>query len=136
VGLALAVQGLAPLQRALKRSAGDVDKFTKRELKDIGNAVRDRARAKVQHKTGRHGESGIRLAPSIKTSVTQRGVSVYSNAPHAAVQDRGGRVGHGAIIQRARASAYMTKAVKDSRGTVEESLVQLGSKIEQEYERS
>lgn len=100
----------------------------RRSLREIAEPVRARARANVKHKTGRRG-AGSPLEPSIRIGVTARAVSVYSNKPHAAVQDLGGRVGQGALITRASASAYMTKAVQESGADVETSLEHLGERI-------
>lgn len=95
-----------------------------------------KARANVQHKTGRHGGPDVpKLAGSIRIGQTTSALSVYSNAPHARVQDEGGRVGHGAVITRASASAYMTKAVQQSQGDVEKALGGLGDDIANEFER-
>lgn len=114
---AVSVRGLTELQRALKRSDTFVSKRLRKELSDTAKDVRDTARSGVPHKTGRHGGSGIRLAPSIKSSATTKGASVYSDAPHAIVQDVGGRVGrnHATILSRASVSHYMTEAVEEAK---------------------
>ena len=125
-------EGLSELRRALRRISSDLDKDTRSALRRVAEPIRGRAQANVQHKTGRHGQDGpIR----VRTSVTTRGVSLYANAPHAAVQDFGGRVGHGAIITRASASHYMTKAVAESHPVIEAGLNSLGDEIGRKFER-
>lgn len=123
--------------RALKRVEGDAGKNLRRELRDIANDIRDTARAGVGHKTGRHGGSGTRLAQSIKSRVTGTGASIYSAAPHAIVQDVGGRVGHGkqTILKRADVSHYMTEAVDDARPYVNRRLDELLAEFGREFER-
>ena len=114
---------------------GDLASDLRAELKAVAEPVRAKAKANVQHKTGRHGQERTRLADTIKVSATQRAVSVYSSSPYAAVQDVGGRVGHGALISRASASHYMTKAVQDSQHDTEAALDRLGQTIERKYGR-
>lgn len=111
---AIHIDGLAELQRALKRGPGNADKELRRGLREAAKPVRTKARSYVTNETGRHGQSGIRLAPSIRIGVTARGASVYSMAPHAAAQDLGARLGNNAILRRADASRYMSRAVQDS----------------------
>lgn len=132
---ALAVEGLGDLRRALKRVDAEADKAVRRELKEIGDAVRDRAARNVEHKTGRHNPGQKHLEHTLKTSVTRNAVTVFSNAPHAGVQDRGGRVGHGAIIHRARASGYMTKAVSQSKRDTEAALGDIGRRLEADFKK-
>lgn len=133
-GYSIQVEGLAALQRALRRTGTGTDRLVKTRLRQLANRVRDRARASVEHKTGRSGDQPP-LAGSLKTSVTQKGASVYSDALHAGVQERGGRVGHGAVIPRASASAYMTKALAKSQADTEKELLAIGSSIEREFAR-
>lgn len=131
-GLAVRTEGLTELRRAFRRISGDLDKDTREALRRIARPIRDDAQGNVQHKTGRHGQDGpIR----VKVGVTQRSVSIYANAPHAAVQDFGGRVGHGAIITRASASHYMTKAVREGRDTIERGMDSLGDEIGRKFSR-
>lgn len=129
--LAVQVRGLRELQRAFKRIGGDLPKNTRKALKEIAEPIRAKAQANVQHKTGRHGQDGpIR----VKVSATQKAVSVYATAPHSRVQNDGGRVGHGAIITRASASHYMTKAVQQGRSDVENALEGLGDTIANQFD--
>lgn len=132
----LAVEGLGELRRALRRVDREADKALKRDLRQIGNNVRDRARANISHRTGRHGDPTLpRLASTIRVGVKARALTVFSDQPYARVQDQGGRVGRGAVIPRARASAYMTRAVQQSRSTVEQQVERLGDTIEREFGR-
>lgn len=110
-GSAIAVSGLSGLNRALKKAEGDIDKDLRNELREIANVVRDDARSRAPEGDGRSGKPG-RLRSSIRSSVVVRGASLYSNSPYALVQDQGGTVGYGAVITRARASGYMSKAVQ------------------------
>lgn len=122
-GRALVVEGLVPLQKALKRAEGNADKHLQRKLREAAKPVLESARSYAP--TGprpKRAKSPI-LKSSLRISVTQRGVSVYSNAPHAYVQDRGGRVGrYGQVIRRASASGYMTRAVNVNRSGTRERL--------------
>lgn len=130
-GLAVQVRGLAALQRTFRKIGGDLPKNTRKALKEIAEPVRSKAQANIQHKTGRHSKDG---PLKVRISASQRAVSVYANEPYAAVQDQGGRVGHGAIITRASASAYMTKAVQQSKGDVERALGHLGDRIANQFD--
>lgn len=108
------VEGLVPLQRALRLAEGNTGKHLKRRLREAAQPVADQAKANVTHKTGRHGNSGPTLERSIKVGVNARSVSVYSAAVHAIVQDQGGRVGRNraTLLRRASVSQYMTRAVQ------------------------
>lgn len=130
---ALHVRGLAQLQKALRDVEGDVGPDLRKRLREVAEPARSRAMANVQHKTGRHGQEKKHLADTIKVGVTQRAVSIYSTSPYAAVQDIGGHVGHGAVIERAKASHYMTKAVQIKEA--EAALQAAGRDIEQKYGR-
>lgn len=132
----LAVSGLSELQRALKRVESEVGKDLKAGLRAIGKGVASDAARNVQNKTGRHGK-GPRLGPSINTSVSAVGASIYSNAPHSIVQDVGGRVGRGraTLLARASVSKYMTRAVADSKDEVEREIGKVLDKVERDFER-
>ena len=101
------VEGLAPLQRALKKAEGETGKQLRRELRAIANDVRDAAKSNAPKRSGA-------LAGGVKSSVTQRGASVYSNLVYAYVQDRGGQVGRNraTLLRRSDVSQYMTRAVQ------------------------
>lgn len=128
------VKGLKELQRAFRRIGGDLPKATRRALREIAEPVRAKAMANIEHKTGRHGDPKLpHLASTIRIGASQRALSVYSNLIYSRIQDEGGRVGHGAIITRASASAYMTRAEQESRPIVEKALGNLGDHIEREF---
>jgi hypothetical protein len=133
---AVAVSGLAPLLRALKQVEGDAGKNLRRELAEIAKDVRTTASAGVSHKTGRHGK-GPRLAQSIKSRATATGASVYSDAPHAIVQDVGGRVGRGhlTLLKRSEVSRYMTEAVHEARPYIDRRMTELLNEFGHEFER-
>lgn len=135
---AVAIEGLTALQRAFRRISKDAAKDLRRELRTIARGVAVVARRNVPHKTGRHGGPDVPyLEKTIRTSVTLTGASVYSDAPHAYVQDRGGQVGrdHATLLKRADVSHYMTNAVRDSRGDVERRLGRLMDELGRDYER-
>ncbi|MDP2712096.1 MAG: hypothetical protein Q8O56_12845 [Solirubrobacteraceae bacterium] len=107
----LVVRGLRPLQASMRRADRDALRDLRRDLRELGNSVRDGARSNAPVGPRPKRSATPPLAGSLRVSVTDKGVSVYSNAAHAYVQDRGGRVGRGAIITRARASGYLSRAV-------------------------
>lgn len=124
--------------RALKRVQGDAAKLLRRELRDIADDVKMDAQANVTHKTGRHGGPNVpHLGPSIKSSTTGTGASIYSDAPHAIVQDVGGQVGRdrSALLKRADVSHYMSKAVEDARPYVNRRLEELLDEFGREFEK-
>lgn len=128
------VKGLRELQRAFRRIGGDLPKATDRALREIASPVRALAISNIEHKTGRHGDPKLpHLAETIRIGRSAKALSVYSNLIYSRIQDEGGRVGHGAIITRASASAYMTKAEQESRPAVEAALGHLGDRIEREF---
>lgn len=124
-GASLRVEGLTQLQKALRRTEGDLPRLVTDRLDDIGQTVRGRAKANVPA-----GGSGV-LRASIAKSRTLRAVTVYSNVVYARVQDQGGRVGrnHATILGRGNVSQYMTRAVRDSGGEIERRLEQLLTNI-------
>lgn len=138
---AAAVKGLAELQRALRRvdELANPDAISakgfKESLRTIGTHVKDTARGNVTHRTGRHGE-GPTIPGSLKVGVVQRGVSVYTTAPHGFVQDRGGRVGrhHATLLARGDVSQYMTRAVVAEQGHVAQELDRLLGEFGREFE--
>jgi hypothetical protein len=135
-GEAIVVSDLAPLMKALRRIEGTAARDLRRELREIANDVKMTAQAGVRHTTGRHGGPNVpRLAQSIKATTTGSGASVYSQAPHAAVQDVGGQIGHGAIIPRARASHYMTGAVREAQPYISRRMEGLLDEFGREFER-
>lgn len=134
-GYATRIHGYQELQRALRRTEGKVYPRLRRELLEIAGDVRTTARVYVPHKTGRHGGANVpKLAPSIRSSVTSYGASVFSAAPHSIVQDVGGRVGNGTILKRADASHYMSHAVRDSLPYVNRRLEGLMGELERSFE--
>lgn len=134
MSVSVEVRGLKEVQRAFRRIGGDLPRITRKALRDIAEPVRVLARANIEHKTGRHGDPNLPpLERSIRIGARAAALSVYSNQVYAGIQERGGRVGHGAIVHRARASAYMSKAVIESRPATIRALEQLGDTIEREF---
>lgn len=124
------VRGLQPLRSSMRKAGLTAAIELTAGMRVIGQHVRDDAQAGAPvGPRPKRAHSGP-LAASLRVSVTQRGVSVYSNEPHAFVQDRGGRVGHGAIITRARASGYMSKAVSSNQVLVTAALDALLDNVE------
>lgn len=113
---ALVVQGLRPLTRALKKAEGNADKHLRGQLRTVGKFVQTRARANAPVGPRPKRSNTKPLRGSIRTSVTMKGISVYSDEEHALVQDRGGRVGRdgATVLQRGKVSGYMTRAVRDA----------------------
>lgn len=132
---AVAVEGLAGLQRALRRVEGSARRDLLRELRAIAKTVRDAAKANVSHRSGRHGQ-GPTIEDSLRISVRQAGVSVYTDAPHARVQDQGGQVGrdHATLLKRAEVSQYMTRAVRDEQPRMSQRLQGLLATFGAEFE--
>ncbi len=115
------VQGLAEMQRALRRAEHDLGPQLKKRLKEAGvQIVAPAARASAPRGTRAH--AGVKLADSIRTGVTQRGAWVASSAIHGGVQNYGGRVGrnHATVLKRGDVSQYMTGAVKRTQANVTE----------------
>lgn len=102
---AVSVDGLRETQAALKKLDADAARELRAELKAAGKEVEGDARGNVRSRSGK-------LAGSIKTSVTAKGVSVYSNLVYARVQDQGGKVGrnHATLLARGSVSQYMKRA--------------------------
>lgn len=132
---AVNVRGLTELQRALRRAEGTTGKELRKGLREIAKGIQKDARGNITHKTGRHGK--VRLSGSIRTSVTTKGASVFSNAPHALVQDVGGQVGRNraALLQRASVSQYMLKATRGAGPRIERELENLLDKLGRDLDR-
>lgn len=121
-GETIVVDGLRQLQAGLAQ----VDPALKKELqaafKEAGALIAETAADNIGHKTGRHGNTGKPLAQTLRVSATSTALSLYSNAPHAGVQDQGGQVGRGhlTLLKRGEVSQYMTRAVTSDSSKVEE----------------
>ncbi len=124
------VKGLRELQSSMRKAGGEAARDLKRDLRTLGKTVLADAKSNAPVGPRPKRSSTKPLAASLRISVNQRGVSVYSNAEHAYVQDRGGRVGKGAVITRASASGYMTKAVADARPRVNRELEQILDRLD------
>lgn len=123
--LAIAVEGLRPLLRALKHTEDRLDKNLKLRLKEIARPVADRAKRNAPKRSGR-------LAGSIKTAATLKGAAVRSTLVYAPIHEYGGRTGRG---NRIRASRFMERAVQSSQGDVELRARRLLDDIADDYER-
>lgn len=134
---AFAVRGLSELQRALRRAEGDAQKHLRAELKTAASVAREKARGFITHTTGRRGNAGPPLADTLRVSVTQAGASVWSDAPHAVVQDVGGRVGRGqlTVLRRGEVSRYMTRGVQSAQPEIEARVNAALDRVERDFER-
>ncbi len=122
---AIVVEGLADLQRALRATEVGVEKEVQARIRLIGEEVKRRAAANVQHKTNRHAADGESIEARMGISVVLRGASIYTTAIHGGVQNVGGGphagwAARGPHIKRADASHYMDRAVTSSRAFVEQ----------------
>lgn len=129
-GLSIRVRGLRETQAALRRADSDAPKRMRAALRDIAEGVRSDARGNSPTGPRPKRASSPELASSLRVSARAGSVSVFSNAPHAAVQNWGGRVGHGAIIRRARASHYLSRAVAQNQARVERDMNALLDNLE------
>lgn len=124
------LKGLRELQRSMRKAADGAGPEFRKELKGLGGAVLGRARSNAPVGPRPKRSSTRPLAASLRIAVNAKGVSIYSNEPHAYVQDRGGRVGKGAIITRARASGYLTRAVRDGKPETTAAIERLLDKLD------
>lgn len=131
-GDTIAVRGLDELRKGLKAAGDGADKRLRADLKEIGTGVLKDARANAPVGPRPKRSSTKPLAQSLRIAVNAKGVSVYSNELHAYIQDSGGRVGKGAVVTRARASHYMTDAVRDSKPKTTAALDRLLSSLERQ----
>lgn len=129
-GNTLAVRGLNELRKGLKAAGEGAEKDLRRDLKEIGTGVLNRARAAAPVGPRPKRSDTKPLAQSLRIAVNAKGVSVYSGELHAYIQDSGGRVGKGAIVTSGRASHYMTKAVAESKGETNDALERLLDNLE------
>lgn len=111
-GGTIAIEGLVPLQRALRLAEGNTDKHLKKRLKEAAKPVQEAAKGYAPRLSGA-------LEKSIRIGVNQRSVSVYSNLAYAHAQERGAWVaGRGPHISRGSASHYMKRAVQSKTAEV------------------
>jgi hypothetical protein len=120
-------QGLRELQRDLKRIAPEVAKGLRKDIRDIGRPVLAQARVNAPYLTGE-------LSRSLRLSVTQRGISIYSTLPQAPVLHWGGTIRPRGTAIEFREDQFATRAVMmnaeplvdDLGDTVERAARQLG----------
>lgn len=87
--------------------------------------VRKQAQGNAPHRSGR-------LAGSVKTSVTQRAVTVYSNLVYSRVQDTGGNVGR-SHATHLHGNKYFTRAADGSGGAVTTALNHVLDQVERDF---
>lgn len=88
IALAVKTDGFTAFYKAVKASDKQLAASLRKQLQTVGNTVRDRAKGNASW--------SARIPSSIKTSVTQKGVSVKAGgakAPHAAAFEHGGKPG-------------------------------------------
>lgn len=116
--IGVSVVGFEEIYRALKAIEGGMPREVRAKLRAVGNIVKNAAAKNVTHKWPDRPVS-IRLAESLKVSLTQKSASVYSTAPHGGAQNVGAMSkGSGPHITRAHASRYMNAAVDEKRSWV------------------
>lgn len=114
--------GFTEIYRALKAIEGGMPREVRAMFRAIGEAVKEQAAANVTHRWPDRPVS-IRLAESLKVSITQTRASVYSTAPHGGVQNVGGwSKSSGPHVSRGNASHYMNHAADEKRGWVAEQM--------------
>lgn len=136
-GEALAVEGLVPLMRALKRAEGDAAKELRKAIRAAVKPVHDAAKAKAPVGPRPKRSKTKPLKQSVRMSTTQTGASIYSMEEHAYVQDRGGQVGRNrsTLLPRARASGYMTRAVRENRAATSKRLEGVLDSLADDFEQ-
>lgn len=105
--LAIHVEGLRVFAKQMRMLSPELAKALSAELRDIGDHARDKVRSSGArpYRTGR-------LRKSIKTSVTQRRVTLYSTLPQAPVWNFGGEIKPRGIPIRIPRTEFVTGAVK------------------------
>jgi hypothetical protein len=83
--VAVDVQGFRDFRRDLKRLDASANKALSSQLRETGGVVLVRAKAIAPRLTGE-------LADSLRLSVTQRAVTIYSTLPQAPVLHWGGKI--------------------------------------------
>lgn len=119
-GSGVVVQGLADMQRVLRKAESELAPQLKVRLKMAGEKIvapAARANAPVGVRSQRYRFGGADLKDTIRVTATGRGASVYSTAVYGGVQNYGGRVGrnHATILARGNVSQYMTRAVASTK---------------------
>lgn len=118
----IAMHGFTALQQALlsiqERADYGMAYELQARLRLLGEKIAKDAPGFVTHYSGHRGPypkepDNPRLGESVRVNVTTRAASIYSTAMHGGVQNVGGQVGRGrsALIERAKASHWMSKAV-------------------------
>lgn len=116
-GDTVVVEGLVPLQRALRYTEDRADKHLKKQIREAAEPIKRQAQANAPVRSGA-------LRKSIKIGVNRGSVSVYSNLVYSLVQEEGGRVGrnHATLLTRGNASHYMKRAVTARAGEFKDAM--------------
>jgi hypothetical protein len=85
VAFQVTTNGLREFRRDIRKLEPEVDKELGRELREVGGPVLSQARSLAPRLTGE-------LARSLRLSVTQRSMSIYSTLPQAPVLHWGGTI--------------------------------------------
>lgn len=99
------LEGAAQLRRALRRITPETDKELAGELKSIADGVLDDARPAAPQLTGE-------LAKSLRISVTQRRVTIYSLLPQAGVIHWGGTISPRGVPITFPRTEFVTRAAE------------------------
>lgn len=121
---AIEVEGLRELVRDLRRIDKDLGRAATTHLRKIARETRDEAarRAPVGKRPKPARE---RLSRSYRYSVTQRGASIYTIAPHGAVHEFGGVIKPRGTPITIRKAAPIYGAIAARRTAMEEELGEL-----------
>ncbi len=128
-GYAVEVDGVKKAQAALAKVSADATAGVRRTLREGAGDIAEDARANITHPV-----TGA-LGRGIRVGATARGAVVFNDAPHAVVQDVGGKVGRGrsTVLTRSTVSQYMTRAGRDGAGKVVSRVDRLLKRIESDF---
>jgi phage gpG-like protein len=99
-------KGVREFRRALRKLDRDSDRQLQRDLRQGGRPILEEARARAPRLTGE-------LARSLRLSVTQRGISVFSSLPQAPVIHWGGTIRPRGVAITFPRTEFITRAVED-----------------------
>lgn len=112
---AVRIEGLAELRLALKKIDRELDRGLAAVFRQIGRMVRDAARRNAPVRSGA-------LRKSIRSSVSARRSSIYSNLDYAPVHEWGGTIRPNGGAVKIEARRYMNRGVSESRRVIDAGL--------------
>lgn len=125
---AIDAQGLADLRRSFARIDKELKRELDRDLRAIGHGVRDEARTLLRGRS--KNPQGV-IERTIRTSVTARGVSVYSNHPGSGVINWGGEIAPRGTPIRIAGKQFLNDAADEHMSRVEEQMGELLDRVAQ-----